>query len=120
MSATNPTINGTGYSDAVWGMDGTVYTGKIVSFTSDQDADNAQILDNNGYVATDITFNQKATYSLELIIESGTTLPVVGAVVTIASVANCIVRTVGKTYGEKDWRKFKFTAISFVNLVPAS
>jgi hypothetical protein len=118
MSATTPTINGSGYATAIWGMDGSVYTGKIVSFTHDKDADNASILDNNGYISTDITFNEKDTFTLELVIQSGTTLPTVGTVVTIDSIANCIVRTVGKTYGEKDWRKFKFTAVSFINLTP--
>ena len=118
MSATTPTINGSGYSTCLWGMDGTVYTGKITSFTHDKDADTAQILDNNGYVTTDLTYNQKDNFSMEIIIASGTTPPTVGAVITIDGVTNVIVRTVGKTYGEKDWRKLKVTGIAYINLTP--
>ena len=116
MPATTPTING---KTALWGMDGAVFTGVITSFSKDDDSDEGEILDNNGYRIGSITYNQKSTFSLEILIESTTTLPSVGDLVTIDTIANCIVMTVGKAYGQKDWRKFKFTAKNFINLVPS-
>ena len=115
MPATTPTING---QTALWGMDGSVYTGIITSFSRDDDSDEGEILDNNGYRIGDITFNEKTTFSLEILIQTGTVLPVVGAVITIDSISSAIVKSVGKTYGQKDWRKFKLGAKSWVNLTP--
>jgi hypothetical protein len=117
MSTTNPTVNGV---QALWGMDGTLFTGILTGYDDNSDSDEGEILDNNGYRITDITFNQKSEYTLTILIQAGTTLPVVGAMVTIGAVANCIVKSVGRTYGQKDWRKFKMMAKNFVNLVPAS
>ena len=53
-----------------------------------------------------------------ILIQTGTVLPVVGAVITIDSISSAIVKSVGKTYGQKDWRKFKLGAKSWVNLTP--
>jgi len=97
-------------------MDGSVYTGIIVSFSRDDDSDEGEILDNNGYRIGDITFNEKSKFSLEILIQTGTVLPVIGSEVTIDAVTKCIVKSVGKTYGQKDWRKFKLNATNFVNL----
>ena len=58
MSATSPTINGV---QALWGMDGSVYSGIITEFDGEDMSDEGEILDNNGYRITDITFNQNSS-----------------------------------------------------------
>jgi hypothetical protein len=114
---TTPTING---YPALWGMDGSVYTGMITAFDGNDMADDGELLDNNGYKITDITFNQNSEYQLTITMESGTVKPAIGTLLTIDGVANCIVKTTGRTYGQKDWRKLKLTAKNWVNLVPSS
>lgn len=110
---TTPTING---QTALWGMDGSVYTGIITSFSRSDKSDEAEILDNNGYRIGDITFNQMSEFSIELLLQTGTTIPTVGDLITLGGVADCIVKSIDQNYVQKDWRKLKFTAKNFVNL----
>jgi hypothetical protein len=115
MSTTNPTINGV---PVLWGMDGTVYTGILTNFGAEDGSDEANVLDNNGYVITDITFNENSEYVLKIAMQSGTIKPAIGTLLTIDSVANCIVKKTGRTYVQKDVRYLNLTAKNFVNLVP--
>ena len=114
MSTTNPTINGV---QVLWGMDGTVYEGILTNFGCDDQADEGEVLDNNGYRITDITFNQNSEYTLKIAMQSGTTKPAVGTMLTIDAVATCIVKKVGRAYVQKDVRYLNVTARYFVNLV---
>ena len=120
MSAQTPTINGL---QALWGMDGSVYsvaTGTIEDFDGEDMSDEGVILDNNGYVITDNTYNENSEFTMTILMQTGFTKPAIGALVTVDSVANCIVKRTGRVYGKKDWRKFKLTVKNWVNLVPAS
>jgi hypothetical protein len=119
-----PTIQATTsgmYANAYWGMPTGVYSAGIITrVTRDTDGEVAYLYDNNGYTVTQILFDDKSTFTVELVLDSVTNLspPARGTLVTIDGVANCIVQKLGREYVQKDWRKGTFTAMNFVNLSP--
>lgn len=110
---------------AFWGIPAGGYgAGVVTRITRDKDGEVAFLYDNNGYTISEILFDDKETFTVEAALDATNftedDVPDRGDVVTIVGVATCIVQKNGREYVQKDWRKFSFTAMSFVNLVIGS
>jgi hypothetical protein len=118
---TSPTIKG---QSAYWGIpSGSYGAGVVTRITRDLDGEVAFLYDGNGYTISEILYDDKETFTVEMTMDAVnftlTALPVRGTVVTIVSVATCIVQKRGITYAQKEWQAANFTAMSFVNLTPS-
>jgi hypothetical protein len=113
-----PTIKG---QSAYWGIPAGSYGAGIVTrITRDLDGEVAFLYDGNGYTISEILFDDKETFTVEMAMDATNftlaSLPTRGTVVTIVSVASCIVQKRGLAYEQKGWQTANFTAMSFVNL----
>lgn len=117
-SPATPVIVG---QSAYWGIpSGSYGAGVVTRITRDLDGEVAFLYDGNGFTISEILFDDKETFTVELTMDSTnftlSAMPARGAVVTIVSVATCIVQKRGVTYAQKEWQAGTFTAMSFVNL----
>jgi len=113
-----PTIQG---QSAYWGIpSGTYGAGVVTKITRDLDGETAFLYDGNGYTITEILYDDKESFTVELVMDATnfpiSALPARGTVITIDGVATCIAQKRGITYEQKGWRTANITAMSFVNL----
>ncbi|HUB68011.1 MAG TPA: hypothetical protein VL981_11055 [Candidatus Methylacidiphilales bacterium] len=118
---TSPTIQG---QPAYWGIpSGTYGAGVVTRVIRNLDGETAFLYDGNGYTITEILYDDKETFTVELVMDSVnfpfSALPTRGTVITIDGVATCIAQKRGITYEQKGWRTANITAMSFVNLTPS-
>ena len=117
---TSPTIKG---QSAYWGIaSGSYGAGIVTRITRDLDGEVAFLYDGGGYTISEILFDDKETFTVELAMDAVnftlTAMPKRADVVTILTVATCIVQKRGITYAIKEWQMCNFTAMNFVNLTP--
>ena len=118
---TTPNIQG---QSAYWGIpSGTYGAGVVTRITRDLDGETAFLYDGNGYTISEILYDDRETFTVELVMDSVSfpfsALPVRGTVITIDGVATCIAQKRGITYEQKGWRTAHITAVSFANLTPS-
>ena len=116
-----PTIQG---QAAYWGIpSGTYGSGVVTRVTRDLDGETAFLYDGNGYTISEILYDDKETFTVELVMDATNftlaALPARGTVITIDGVATCIAQKRGITYEQKGWRTANITAVSFANLTPS-
>jgi YD repeat-containing protein len=106
---------------AYWGIpSGTYGAGVVTRVTRDLDGETAFLYDGNGYTISEILYDDKETFTVELVMDAANftmaSLPARGTVITIDGVASCIAQKRGITYEQKGWRTANITAMSFVNV----
>ena len=118
MSAATAQIKG---QSAYWGIPSGAYgAGVVTRITRDLDGEVAFVYDNQGFTVTEILFDDKETFTIELVMDATnftlSSLPVRGTVITIVSVAECINQKRGVVYEQKGLQTANLTAINFVNI----
>ena len=94
---------------ATWGVDAAIYSGRVVSVKSDISGEEVNLETSAGEVDGMAMLNDLDEVTVEVIYDANFTPPAYGASITVNSIAYIVTR-VGKSWGNKEWRKGSFTA----------
>jgi hypothetical protein len=107
----SPKING--LNTIVWGTDGIMDTGTIITARNMRTGKKEEVPDNFGWTQAVIYFDDQNQCEVEVLLQSDSTAPERGDFVTLFALSNCQVDDVEKMYDQKNVGKYRIKATAY-------